>query len=270
MSHNRANDQRTGGRRTVKGRRRRSMRPTVMALEDRRLLATFMVNLTTDTAPTTGGSGSGNSGDLRYCITQADANNQANTIVFDSTVFATAQTITLGGSQLELSDTGGTQTITGPAAGVTISAGRQSRVFQVDSGVTASITGLTITGGSTATNGGGLYNHGTATLIDCTVSGNDGLAATFGKGGGLYSNGVLTTHQSRHDQWTTRLRRQSATPAAAAACPLRARPRSPTARSAATRPGTRRRPVQCRHGQLTDCTAQRQLGRSYGGGVYEA
>ena len=63
------------------------------------------------------------SGDLRYCINQANANDQANTIVFDSTVFSTPQTITLCGSQLELSDTGGTQTITGPAAGVTISGG---------------------------------------------------------------------------------------------------------------------------------------------------
>ena len=193
MSHYRANEQRTGGLRTVKGRKRRSMRPTVMALEDRRLLATFTVNLTTDTAPTTGGSGSGNSGDLRYCITQADGNNQANTIVFDSTVFGTAQTINLGGSQLELSDQGGTQTITGPAAGVTISAGGQSRVFQVDSGVTASITSLTITGGSTTTYGGGLYNIGTATLIDCTVSGDvAGGTNTFTRGGGLYSATMLT------------------------------------------------------------------------------
>ena len=41
--------------------------------------------------------------------------------------------ITLKGAQLELSDAAGTQTITGPAAGVTISGGNLSRVFQVDS-----------------------------------------------------------------------------------------------------------------------------------------
>jgi MBG domain (YGX type) len=63
------------------------------------------------------GIGSNDSGDLRYCINQANANDQANTIVFDSTVFPTQQTITLSRSQLELEDTGGTQTITGPAAG---------------------------------------------------------------------------------------------------------------------------------------------------------
>ena len=45
-------------------------------------------------------------------------------------------------------DTGGTQTITGPAAGVTISGGQKSRVFQVDANVTASLSGLTLTGGT--------------------------------------------------------------------------------------------------------------------------
>ncbi len=106
-------------------------------------LTTFTVNSLGDA-----GSGSGDAGDLRYCINQANADDQANTIVFDPTVFSTPQTITLTGSQLELKDTGGTQTITGPAAGVTISGGGNSRVFQVDGGVTASISGLTISGGT--------------------------------------------------------------------------------------------------------------------------
>ena len=55
---------------------------------------------------------------------------------------------------------------------MTVSGGGLSRVFQVDAGVTATISGLTITGGNTV-NGGGLYNdNGTATLTNCTVSGN--------------------------------------------------------------------------------------------------
>jgi len=87
-------------------------RPTLEALEDRWVPSTFTVNSTGDT-----GTGSGLTGDLRYCIGQANADNQANTIIFDSTVFAKPQTITLSGTQLELSDTAGTQTITGPAAG---------------------------------------------------------------------------------------------------------------------------------------------------------
>ena len=39
---------------------------------------------------------------------------------------------------------------------------------------------MTITGGNTATDGGGLYNNGTTMLTDCTVSGN--TAGVFGGG----------------------------------------------------------------------------------------
>ena len=71
--------------------------------------------------------------------------------------------MTLG--QLELSNTSGTETITGPAAGVTVSGGGLSRVFQVDSGVTATISGLNISGGSTTGDGGGLDNYGGTTTL---------------------------------------------------------------------------------------------------------
>ena len=65
---------------------------------------------------------------------------------------------------------------------MTIGGGGLSRVFQVDGGVTASLSGLTISDGSTTGNGGGLYNLGTAILADCTVSGNTAFL-----GGGLYN-----------------------------------------------------------------------------------
>jgi hypothetical protein len=115
----------------------RRRRPVLELLEGRALLATFTVNSLGDA-----GTGSNDAGDLRYCINQANANDQANTIVFDPTVFGTAQTITLSGGTLELESIWGTQTITGPAAGLTISGGGSSGVFEVNSGVTASITGL--------------------------------------------------------------------------------------------------------------------------------
>ena len=133
------------------------------------------------------GIGSGDSGDLRYCINQANADDEANQIVFDPAVFSTPQTITLSNGQLELEKSAGTQTITGPAAGVTISGGGYSRVFQVDLGATASISGLTISGGSGSYgNGGGLLNSGEVTLFDCTFSGN---SAAYGNGGGLANSG---------------------------------------------------------------------------------
>jgi len=113
--------------------------------------------------------------------------------VFDSTVFANAQVINLSGSPLELSDTTGTEQISGPAAGVTINAGGLSGVMQVDAGVTAELDGLTLTGGS-ATNGGGLLNDGgTVSLFDVTLSGN----TASNNGGGLYTEnyGMTTLDQ---------------------------------------------------------------------------
>ena len=170
------------------------------------LPATLVVNNPTDT-PVAGET------DLRQAITLANSLTGANTITFDPTVFATPQTITLNGTQLSLTNTTGTETITGPAAGVTISGNHASRVFLVNASVTASISGLTISGGTvtgvgggldnlgtvTLTNvtlsgntastiGGGLYNKATATLIGCTVSGNSvGI-----RGGGLWSSGTIT------------------------------------------------------------------------------
>src|SRR5262249_30269859 len=52
---------------------------------------------------------------------------------------------------LELHDTTSLDTITGPAAGVTISGGGLGQVFQIDASANASFSGLTITGGANIT-----------------------------------------------------------------------------------------------------------------------
>ena len=62
-------------------------------------------------------------------------------------------------------------------------------MFQIDPDVTVSLTGLTITRGSTNAYGGGLSNGGTVTLSDCTISGN----AAF-LGGGLYNAATGTAN----------------------------------------------------------------------------
>jgi hypothetical protein len=152
-------------------------------LEDRRLLSTFNV---TSTADTLDSNNNPTSGTLRWAVQQADAATDTSTINFDPTVFATPQTITLLHGQLELSNTNDSISFNSPTCGLTVSGGGASRVFQVDNGVTASISGLTISGGSTSTNGGGLSNSGTLTLTGCTISGNSGFA-----GGGLYNAGTL-------------------------------------------------------------------------------
>jgi hypothetical protein len=123
----------------MEARQRWRMWPTVLALEDRRLMSTFTVTSTLD---------NGTVGTLRWAVGQANSAGGAETIAFDKTVFKTQQTIILTGTELELSDTSGTETITGPKAGVTVSGGGLSRVFQVDGGVTASMSALTITGGN--------------------------------------------------------------------------------------------------------------------------
>ena len=94
------------------------------------------------------------------------------------------------GGQLELSDTAGDRRSPARRAGVTISGGGPSRVFQVDGGVTASISGLTITGGQyDRQRRRPVDNSGTLTLTNCTISGN----SANGLGGGLFNYPGSTT-----------------------------------------------------------------------------
>jgi hypothetical protein len=86
--------------------------------------------------------------------------------------------------------------ITGLGAGnLTISGNKQSRIFDITS-TTAQVTisGLTISGGSVSgsdPNGGGIYNAGTLTVSDCTLSSN-----AAGGGGGIANKGSLTVSDS--------------------------------------------------------------------------
>ena len=184
MTHNwwtRAGGQVGAGSGSRRG-NRRGLRPELLVLEDRQLLATLMVTNT---------SASG-AGSLAQAVATANGNSQANTIQFGP-LFNTRQTITLG-AQLELSDTNGAQTITGPANGVTVNGGGNSRVFQVDRSVTASFSGLNITGGFADQGGGVLTLPGSnVTLNNCTISGNSVTQSNLpGNGGGIRNYGTAT------------------------------------------------------------------------------
>ena len=185
-----ARDQRTSGRGTIASgeRKRRRLQPTLLALEDRRLLATFTVTSAADSAP----AGSPDVNTLRWAVEQANAATSASSIEIE--LGSSPATITLLQGQLELDNTAYATTIyDGPGEGsVTISGNNASRVFQVDPSVTASISGMTITGGSAGI-GAGLYNEGTTTLTNCTVSGNSAQYS----GGGVYGWELL--RQRRHD-----------------------------------------------------------------------
>jgi parallel beta-helix repeat protein len=183
------------------------------ALEARTLLSanTYLVNLLGDAGASSGAL----SGDIRFCISQADKSaNAGSTITFANSVVG-GKTITLTHGQLAITDN---MTITGlGASSLTISGDKLSRVFEISS-TTAKVTisGLTISGGSvsngagifaygsltindsilssnTATEGGGIVNSkGSLTVNDCTMSGNS--ASTVG--GGIYNTGSLTVNNS--------------------------------------------------------------------------
>jgi fibronectin-binding autotransporter adhesin len=180
--------------RTIRKAPRRA-RLSLEALEERWCPSTIVVNSALDnvndaniTGPTI---------TLREAVNYANANG-GGAITFDPTAFPTAtpQTINLAFGQLELMT--GTETITGPAGGVTVSGGGLSQVLQVDSLVTASISGLTISGGNAgaAGNGGGLANFGATTLSNCTLSGNSAGylgGSVNGFGGAVYGDYRSTT-----------------------------------------------------------------------------
>jgi hypothetical protein len=101
-------------------------------------------------------------------------------------------------------------TLTGEGAGSTIldATGANRRVITITAGVTATIWGVTITGGavsctnsgsgSCVAEGGGLHNDGTLTLTSSTVSGNTASCTSSGSGdcvaeGGGFSNGGTLT-----------------------------------------------------------------------------
>ncbi len=120
-------------------------------------------------------------------------NPAPNTITFDNSSsgqFSTPQTVTLSGGPLSLTGTGVAESIVGLGPNmVTISGNNTSGVVAVGSRVNATITGLTITGGLAAANGGGIDNAGTLKVSNLVVSGNTAVA-----GGGIANeaSGVLS------------------------------------------------------------------------------
>jgi Ca2+-binding RTX toxin-like protein len=188
-------------------------------LEKRTLLSATELVVTTNQDVTSNADGLIS---LREALAFAGSNPGADTITFGNgsaiaggTNFtdATADTITLGGTELTIdSDV----TIDGPGAALlSISGNNASRVFLVNSGVTAEIRDVTIAGGNSIY-GGGIQNSGTLKVSHSTISGNravfGGGIANYGtlaishstiagntagaRGGGISSNGTLTVSHS--------------------------------------------------------------------------
>jgi hypothetical protein len=145
-------------------------------------------------------------GSLRQAIINANAFTGLDNITFnipntDSGYTAATEmyTITLASVLDNISDN---VNITGLGANkLTVSGNNAVGVFYIDSGKTVNIDGLTIANGK-ANEGGGIYNEGTLTVTNSTITDNSasgtGIAYTDtdGLGGGIYNDGTLTVINS--------------------------------------------------------------------------
>lgn len=139
---------------------------------------------------------------LREAVVAAAASSEADTINVPAGryVLTIARGSGVGSAadgDLDLGDPAspsGNLTITGAGArATTVDGGGLDRVFEVQPGQVAEISGLTVTGGNSPVSGGGVQvadgaADGTLTLRSVTVSGN----FADGDGGGIDNNGNLT------------------------------------------------------------------------------
>ncbi|AMV37877.1 choice-of-anchor Q domain-containing protein [Planctomyces sp. SH-PL62] len=179
-----------------RGRSRSARRRLALEILERRALlagdpTAYLVNLASAV-----GAGSGVVGDLAYVVgrANADADPDGSVIRFDPAVFSSPQTITLTAT-LALTGTVGPIAIEGPGTDLlTISGDDAVQVFRVDTGVTASMSGLTIAHGHDAS-GGGIHNAGNLSIAQVILSENQVFSADgsyTGTGGAIDNRGILT------------------------------------------------------------------------------
>jgi predicted outer membrane repeat protein len=167
------------GRRHRLPRKPPTYRPRLEALEDRWLPSQIGLTVTSlaDSGP----------GTLRAAIQTADSGSHSDKYTISFAVTGTIDLLTPlpdlnSSSNITIQGPGASNLTVEPAAGASFS----SAIITVDSGTTASLSGLTIANG----NDGGIVNDGTLTVSGCTVSGNS--VPVFG--GGIYNaaSGTLT------------------------------------------------------------------------------
>ncbi len=151
------------------------------------------------TNPVVSSDGNSGGGTLRQAVADACA---GSTITFSVT-----GTIPLSSGQITIDKD---LTIQGPGAGVltvqnTAARSTTSRIFYVNTGVTVTIAGLTISGGdiygeSSPARGGGIYNTGNLTVTGSIIRNNQAQSTAglvgFTFGGGIFSTATLTISNS--------------------------------------------------------------------------
>ena len=144
------------------------------------VLATYTVTTINDVVDASDGVLS-----LREAIALANGNSGGDTINFG--VSGTINLASLG--VFSLTDTSQT-TIDATGQQITLT-GSTNRAFLINFGAVASLTGLTLSGNSAAFGGGGIFNGGTLTMSNSTLSGNSAAL-----GGAIFNGGTLTMSNS--------------------------------------------------------------------------
>jgi hypothetical protein len=122
---------------------------------------------------------------LREAIHLANTTPGTNTINFN--LGTGAQTIVLTGGQLTIQDT----VIINGTDNLTISGNGRSRIFEISSHASATLSKLSLVNGAALLGGGAIANAGTINLVDVTLSGNNSLAGgALANGGSAYLTNV--------------------------------------------------------------------------------
>src|ERR1043166_3381565 len=150
-------------------------------------LAVQTAGAATLTVSSTADSGAGS---LRAALASASAGDTINFTVTGTVLLATGELLV-------------TNNVNIVGSNVTVDGNFASRVFNIATNRTVSISALTIRNGRapTSSDGGGIYNAGSLTLSNCLVAGNQGgvgvngsgssSGSRGGNGGGIYNGGVV-------------------------------------------------------------------------------
>jgi CSLREA domain-containing protein len=180
--------------------RPQGLRADIGAFEFNSFSDSLIVTTTDDEENGTSDPRFGSGTSLREAIIYANSSADTSTITFDIGG-AESHTINLAGVLPGLStninidnDDPGAKPVTVRRS--TAGGTPNFRIFTVNSGKTITLSGLTISNGKTA-NGGGIFNSGTLTVSNSTLSGNSAPGDEGGGGGGIFNNvGTLTVSNS--------------------------------------------------------------------------
>jgi predicted outer membrane repeat protein len=168
-------------------------------LEDRTLLAAYIVDLTTDNGGKNGQSDGALSGDLRYCITSAAAGDTvgfAADIQAGTTIFLNPATGAIP-INITQNDSNKTLTIDGGNLDISIDGGNKSRIFNIAGNLSnVAITNLTLQNGYAAAdnplggNGGAINDTGGTLKLNNVYFSTNNAASS---GGAVFTNDLRDT-----------------------------------------------------------------------------